>query len=230
MSLCNVPGCAKHAPERPRMQAPLCNTHKSQFRRHGHPQQRGVTTAELRPYLAMVKAAVDRNPASNVWQVCAQRWTGLIKHAEGIVEKHRALEASLRGSVRLGVNDKAAWQVLALAKADVTDQVWHTVAAMHLLQEDRPHRFKSDNTFRVQVSRRVRGLTENNAGQWFNAASGRTVRVYRDLSSRAATTLGQWLSDMFGEVGLRIARTRKVDAEKRAEEHAMFHAALTDLQ
>jgi len=39
----------------------LCNTHKSNKRRHGHAQQRGVTAAVLEPHREAVQAVIERN-------------------------------------------------------------------------------------------------------------------------------------------------------------------------
>jgi hypothetical protein len=223
MSSCSVPGCNREAPSRAHTGTPHCNTHKSHFRRHGHPTQRAVTVAELRPYLGQVEASVARNPESSVWAVCRQRWEGLVKIASDINADARA------GKPGIHATRVAAWELLTVAKAGLSDEVWKTVAAMHLLHDASSTRFRSDQAFRVQVSRRVRCLTERNAGRWFNAKTGRTARVYRDPSPRGANILGQWLCETFGEVGIRIATTLKAEANKLAKERVDFHAALSAL-
>jgi hypothetical protein len=57
MRYCQSPGCS-----RPVSGWSLhCNAHKSRARRHGDPQQEGVTKAQLKPYLEVVRRRITKN-------------------------------------------------------------------------------------------------------------------------------------------------------------------------
>ena len=85
MRHCRVPGCAASATR----WGTLCSTHKSRQRRHGHPMQRGVTKAELAPYLAIVRQRKTRNPDSRLWANIEARWRALVDHCRGVLAAYR---------------------------------------------------------------------------------------------------------------------------------------------
>jgi hypothetical protein len=61
--------------------------------------------------------------------------------------------------------------------------------------------------------RRTRGLSDVNAGSWFDAATGKTKRAYCELTPRASAVLGHWLADAFGGSGLHLAKLEKDERE-----------------
>lgn len=95
--------------------------------------------------------------------------------------------------------------------------------------EMEPGAFSSDKAFWVQLSRRVRALTDLNYGERYVHATGGVKRTYRDLSPRASIIFGKWLCDILGIGGLHIARLEKEDAEGRAAERNCLHVALREL-
>jgi hypothetical protein len=107
--------------------------------------------------------------------------------------------------------------------------VVETALAMFMLQELEPRRFRSDEAFRTQLVRRVRGLTEVNAGEYYDHASGKTKRAYRELTPRATAVLGLWLAEAFGGAGLHLARLELTEWEKKNEERRELHKALSEL-
>jgi hypothetical protein len=97
------------------------------------------------------------------------------------------------------------------------------------MQELQPRRFRSDRAFRTQLVRRVRGLTDLNAGSWFDHQTGKTKRAYKELSPRAAAVMSQWLADAFGGVGLHLTRLEQNEADKKQQEQQAIHASLSQL-
>jgi hypothetical protein len=202
----------------------LCALHKQAMRRHGHPLQTGITVHDLRPYVARVKARQSSNRGSDVWDILAARWEALADHSARTVERFASGAPSIRHE-RL-----AAQQVTTLSANVPAEKVVQTALAMYLMAGDRPSRFQSDRAFRFELVRRVRGLTDVNAGSYWDHKAARSRRVYRDLPPRVVEVLGQWLADVFGGAGLVLASKEREDAQKAAHEHQRLTTALEGLQ
>jgi hypothetical protein len=87
--------------------------------------------------------------------------------------------------------------------------------AMFLMQEADPHRFRSDDAFRFQLTRRVRGLSEVNAGTWTDRTTGRRKLVYRELPPKAAAVLARWFIETLAGVGVLVARLEHQQRQER---------------
>lgn len=220
MKFCQTPGCQQEASGF----STLCPHHKQAQRRHGHPLQVGITGHELRPYVSRVKARQAKNKGSDAWGILAGRWEALVGHSRVISERYAS------GAVSIRHERMAAHQVTTLAGAVPADNVVQTALAMYLLAQDRPNRFQSDRAFRFELVRRVRGLSDVNAGTYWDQKAGRSRRVYRDLPPRVVEVLGHWLAEAFGGAGLALAGKEREDAERAAQEHQRLAAALGDLQ
>jgi hypothetical protein len=123
----------------------------------------------------------------------------------------------------------AAEEVLKLSDAVSPREIVETALALFVMQDLEPRRFRSDRAFRIQMVRRVRGLTDLNAGSWFDHQTGKTKRAYKELSPRAAMVLGLWLAEAFGGVGLHLAKLEQTEADKKQEEQRALHASLSQL-
>jgi hypothetical protein len=123
----------------------------------------------------------------------------------------------------------AAQELQKLFDAVVPRVIVETTLALFIMQELQPRRFKSDRAFRTQLVRRVRGLTDLNAGSWFDHRSGKTKRAYKELTPRAASVLGQWLAHAFGGVGLHLAGLEQTEAERKQTELQAVREALNQL-
>ncbi len=108
--------------------------------------------------------------------------------------------------------------------------VIETVLAMYVMQDQEPRRFKSDQAFRTQLVRRVRGLTRLNADAWTDAKTGKRKLVYRDLSQRTVTIMGGWIAEALGPAGIRFARLERKDHEKEQEALLAFRQTLDDME
>jgi hypothetical protein len=95
---------------------------------------------------------------------------------------------------------------------------------MVLMQEREPRAFKSDRAFWVQTSRRFRGLGTRHAVKYLGKG-GRVHRVYRDPNQQAAVTLGRWLVEAVGVLGINIHRAATAELDAQAQALAAVHAA-----
>lgn len=220
MKQCEAPGCDEPASGF----STLCIPHKQAMRRHGHPLQTGVTVHELRPYTARVRARRAKNRGSELWDILAARWEALAGHSTGIVARYASGVPSVRHE-RL-----AAQQITTLAEMVPADKVVQTALAMYLLADARPTRFASDRAFRFQMVRRVRGLSEVNAGTYWDHKAARNRRVYRDMPPRVVEVLGVWLAEAFGGAGLVLAGKEREDVQQAAHERERLANALEGLK
>jgi hypothetical protein len=111
----------------------------------------------------------------------------------------------------------AAHEVVKLADhVDATEVVKLAISAF-LLEDHQPRRFRSDRAFRFQLVRRLRGLTDVNAGSWFNHRTGKTHRAYRDLTPRAVLTIAGWVIEALGGVALYLAKLERQEEEARLQ-------------
>jgi hypothetical protein len=185
-----------------------CYTHRARQRRHGHPLQRAVTKAELAHYVAFVRKRKARNPASPFWKVVEGRWAGLVEHARGVTGEFYSGRPMIRHEVQ------ACDAVVKIAENVEPDVVVETALAMYVMLEMDPRRFLSDDAFRWQLVRRLRGLTEVNAGEWYDHKTGKTKRAYRDLSPRTTAIMARLLVQTFGAPGVMLAKKEAEDLAK----------------
>jgi hypothetical protein len=125
---------------------------------------------------------------------------------------------------------EAAVETLRIGKNVQPRDVIETVLAMYIMQDQEPRRFKSDQAFRTQMVRRVRGLTRLNADAWTDATTGKRKLVYRDLSQRTVTIIGDWIAEALGPAGIMFARLERKDHEKEQEALHAFRQTLDDIE
>jgi hypothetical protein len=210
---CQAAGCNRTVASR---YSRFCITHKSRSRRHGNAEQKAITKTELASYERIVLRLIERNAESPVWAHAETNWLCVVDHAKGELSSPAA---SLRWERR------AAKEIITLADAVPPRGVLITVAAMFMLQADQPRRFVSDAAFRVQLTRRVRGLTEVNAGQWWDHANGKRKLAYKELPPKAAATFAEWTVAALGGIAVYLAQheTRKRE-DKEAQQRALGEA------
>jgi hypothetical protein len=63
---------------------------------------------------------------------------------------------------------------------------------------EQPRTFKSDQAFNYQLARRVRSLSNVNAGEYWDNNTKKTKRVYRDIPPKTLSVLAEYLKDIFG--------------------------------
>lgn len=217
---CRAPGCqvAAHG------YSTYCQNHKQNLRRHGSPTQEGVTVHELRPYVALVDARRAKNPNSEAWTILQARWDVVQDHAKATLQRFAEGRAGNRA-------DRLAAHHLATVGQSVEPWVVvKTALALFIMQEQHPTRFTSDAAFDFQLVRRVRGLTEVNAGAYWDNKEQRSKRVYRDVPPRVIQAMAHPLKAAFGAAGLMLAAKEREDIAKANEERRRLAAALEGLQ
>lgn len=220
MRECTVTGCSHPAAG----YSTHCEHHRRTQRRHGHPEQEGVTTKELEPYLRRVRARIRKNSASPAWTLLHARWETLVEAAKEAEARYQ------NGGVFIRHQRRAEGELRKLAEEVEAEAITATALALYLLQEERPHRFRSDAAFAFQLARRVRGLAEVNAGESWDHKAGRIKRVYRDLPPRATVILAEMIKAVFGLAGLHVARLEQEEAARKNREQAALYEALEGLE
>jgi hypothetical protein len=167
--------------------------------------QKAVTKAHLWPYLMRVRKRISRNPDSIAWVILDERWRVLVDRARAVLAKF----ATGRGGVRW--EKLAAQEVVKLANDVPARTVVEVTAAMMMMCEMEPGRFKSDKAFWLQLARRTRSLTDMNYGERLDRVRQRVRRRYRELSPKASLLLGQWLATTLGIAGQYMARAERVE-------------------
>jgi hypothetical protein len=105
-----------------------------------------------------------------------------------------------------------------------------TVLAMFLMLEQEPRRFRSDDAFRFQLARRVRGLTDVNQGTWFDHRAQRVKRVYRDAAPKTTAYIGELLAETLGAAAIHLARLEQTRSAAKKQEAEALWANLEKLQ
>jgi hypothetical protein len=177
----------------------FCAKHKRTQRRHGDPEQSGVTVAELKPYLVRVQRRVLKNAENEAWGLLADRWEKLVAIA---IDKQQIYKSGKPANK----DDFHAFNEITKLSDIEPQKIIEVYIAMYLLMMEKPKRFQSDNAFLFQLARRIRGLTDVNAGQYWDNEKKQSKRVYRDLPPRVLKTFGNHLVETFGAAGLVVAR------------------------
>ena len=215
MNTCRAPGCGA----RTTRYGQFCSAHKSAKRRHGHPEQKAVTVTQLRPYLKLVRARIKRNESNPVWTLFEDRWRAVVQHAEGILEIYFSGEAGQGHKVR------AAVELKKLADDVPPRAILETVCALFVMQELDPRRFRSDDAFRAQLVRRVRSLTDVNAGEWTDRSTGRRKRAYRELPPKSWMIMSSWIVQAYGRIAIHLSKLEQQDASRhQQQQQSLFEA------
>jgi hypothetical protein len=201
-----------------------CDAHKRTLRRHGHAEQKGVTLQELKPFRDRVAARRVKNAGSPMWTLLERRWEALTGHAEATLDRYSM------GTPAITYERRTAEQLLTLRDSVPANAVIDTALAMFAFGEQRPSRFKSDKAFGFQLSRRVRGLAEVNAGEHKDAKTGRVKRTYKDVPPRVLDCMAESLKVAFGVAGMRLAELDKKEAERVQTERQELHDALREMK
>lgn len=204
---CRVPGCQRPATG----YGAFCNSHKTRDRKHGHPQQETVTAAKLKPYRKVIRDWINQRPKDDVWPVLEEGWRRIVEKAMG------ELRAWDRGKCMIRWHRLAYEAIRNVADTAEPRDVVETVVAMAFLMMEDERLFRSDRAFRIQLARRFRSLTDVHCGTWFNEATGRVHRCYRDFPPKAAEFLGRFLMETLGTAGIAIWREIERERQERQE-------------
>jgi hypothetical protein len=193
------------------------------LRRHGAIDQRAVTKAQLKPYRKLVKLRIAKNPDNQAWQTLDKRWRRLVRQSQDIIAHFESGKSGNKYELL------AAREVVKLAPEVGPREVVEVVGAMVMMRILEPDCFKSEAALWLQLARRVRGLSDLNVGQRWDATSQRLRRRYRELSPRAGLTFGHWLATALGVAGQGLAKAEQAERDRCAEESRALKEALSKL-
>ena len=196
-----------------------CNAHSKRNIRHGHPLQLGITKGDLTGYRKEVRRFLDGRADREAWDKATDRLRLVAERCVETVRLYEGGRAMNRWEVQAARLFLSVWQ-------DVDPKtIIETAAAMGMMLQSEPGRFWSDKAFLAQVARRFAGLTDRNAGTWWNDTTQQVHRVYRDIAPRTAVILGRTVHVAVGVIGCQIVKvqTERERAEREAR-NAMFAA------
>jgi hypothetical protein len=192
-----------------------CGRCAQAYRRHGHVSATGVRVAELAPYLKLVRNVRKRNPGID-WTALHSRWRTVVDYCRS--------EAN-RSGVYIAYERKAAQLVVQIADAVDTDRLIDLTAAVYMLQEFQPSRFRTDDCFDFALGHVLR--REAGAGRRFKSQiDGTTKAHYREMGRRTRRRLGELIRQGLGLVGLHIAQLERKRLTARSDQEAAFKATV----
>ncbi|MCY4753813.1 hypothetical protein [Pelomonas aquatica] len=218
--LCTVPHCDQPTVGR----SNKCNAHRLALRRHGHPLQTGIKVTEFGPYREAIRRLWRANDASPLWVVMKARWGRCLDHAKTAIGEQARGVACNRHEVR------AAEELLRLDSNVPFEDLASTSLALYVYAADQPYRFRSDDAFRFQLVRKVRGLDHLAIGKTWNHKRRSMRNVYRDLPPRVVVYLHGYLGAVFGEAGMLLKDHAKTRPKLEATESRMMVNAVGALR
>lgn len=172
-----------------------CSRCSQAHRRHGHVSATGVRVAELAPYLKLVRNVRKRNPGID-WAALHSRWRTVVDYCRS--------EAN-RSGVYIAHERKAAQIIVQIGDAVEPDRLIDLTAAMYMLQEFQPSRFRTDDVFDFALGHVLR--REAGAGRRFKSQmDGSTKTHYREMGRQARRRLGELIRKGLAVIGIHIAR------------------------
>lgn len=216
---CNVAGCSREVGTR---YSVYCTKHAEALRSHGHPEQVGIRQTDLKPHLALIKELRERHKGKSAWVKIEDQWKAALSVVEGVVAK------AMAGFPMNKHKAEAAREIRKIGIHVRPQRVVDTVLAMYLLQELEGRRFRSDDAFRFQLVRRVRGLTRANSRTW-TKDGGKPKAAYSKLKPRTTLAMAYFITDALGVAGITVAQLQKADWERERQERLAYYESLREL-
>jgi hypothetical protein len=152
-----------------------------------------------------------------------ERWLALTSAVGATLSAYHNGRPGLRQEVL------AAHEIKKLGDTVEPRRVIVTALAMYLMLDHEPRRFRSDSAFSTQLIRRIRGLSDVNAGEWYDSKTNKTRRVYRELPPRVVQVLAGRVVPVLGGVGTKLAALERADHDARQRQIVSFQQAVKDL-
>jgi hypothetical protein len=221
MAHCRVSGCNR----KPSHWGHYCSSHKSRERRHGDARQEGITKAHLAPYVKAIRTVIERNHENPAWADLDAAW-------QEVVDENRAAVDAIQRSGRpfIGWEHQAQTEIVRLAQYVKSREIVENVLALYLMAYEEPRRIKTDRAFKFQLVRRVRALTEVNAGVTWDQHRRRTKRVYRDLPPRATEHMAELIVAALGAAGVNVAQHEAAKAAAKQRQKTQTLVSLGKLK
>lgn len=209
-----------------------CNGHRKRHKRHGSADQESILAEHLEPYRREVRRifagkakAVGSCQGQGVGQrlpktedtapgkCMRENWTAVLNYAR---DELRALAS---GQAHIRWQRLAHLELVKLGDSAEFNDILEVGLAMFLMVDMEPRRFADHRGFRFSLVRRLRGLTEQNVGTYWDHQSGKVKRVYRDFPPRAVEVLADVLTSYFAKAAayvLSVKRRELADSARRA--------------
>ncbi|GJD93087.1 hypothetical protein [Methylobacterium iners] len=175
----------------------------------------------LRPYVEMVHNKRAKHPDNTVWLMMEAKWNSLVDYCQETLASTPYMNRYNRRGMseirKLGINVEPK-------------KVIDTVLACYLMYDLEGRRFRTDQSFRFQLVRRVRGLTTTNAKSWPTGEGGKRKLVYDELPPKANIVMSTLIIGKLGSTGVTFSRIVKEDEEKERKEKLAYFDALESLR
>jgi hypothetical protein len=187
-SSCSIEGCG--SPVRSRF-SPYCGNHRKALGRHGHPLQRGIAVAELKPWLVRLQRRQKDNRDSAAWVILRRRWEAVVRDALACIT------ASSTGRTFISWHLEASRLLQGLAGAADADLIVATALAAFMHAKANPHRYVNDRAVLFQVARAVLRLDRSRTGSYYSHKEQRMRTKRREVPPRAAEHIATVLQAAF---------------------------------
>lgn len=216
MRPCKVAGCGFFA----KGYSTYCENHKRNKTRHGHPLQRGITKADLKPYVKEVRRFLASNHPDKAKAVLEGIWKRTVKASQWFVDMAN------KGRPFTGYEMEAHQAILSLSREQHAETIGVTLIAMGLWLEDDPRFWKYDEGFRYQTVRMLLRLNPCEAS-WQHLPNGKTIRSsYRQIPPKTIEHLWHIIhSTGLVAHGMEMARRKEKAKEQRLERERKERAA-----
>lgn len=188
-----------------------CDKHKRNLARHGHPYQIGVKKADLKPYIAEIRAFLERNHHGKAQAVISDAWGRVVKDAQRFVD--RANE----GRPFISYEMQAYQAVLSLSREQDAETIGVLLTAMGFWYQDDPRFWKYDEGFRFQTVRMLLRLNPREAQyHWRNGKMERSR--FRETPPKTIRALWDIIYPTgFISYGVEIAKRRAKAIEAKRQ-------------
>jgi hypothetical protein len=202
---CNTPGCSRPARRCPRVEfSSRCDNCAQRWRRQGDALQRPVRKPEVKVLVKQVQRLVQHANREQVDQYLRD----VASNLKEVVESPEAVEVwSKKGSALPWVHrwrKRAVNEIVRVLEDTDPVQSGLWIAALFLLRDQQPLRFRSDRAFTFQLVRLWRGQAGIAFGTWFNPETGKATGYYLDLPPKVTEAIYQFLVPAYARFVSRV--------------------------
>lgn len=178
--MCRIDGCT-----RPRAAySYLCDYHRRNDRRHGHPLQSACRNSHLKPHIAAIRAYLDTKSAPTVDRTIETIWSAVTREAEEMRDQWA------RGRPGNKYEMAAAEVVLQINREHPPRAIVELIMALGFWLKWEPTHFRSDQAFQFQAARLFRRMAPMAVGYSWDHAGNCQRSHYKDTPP--ATTRAIW--------------------------------------
>jgi hypothetical protein len=203
---CRNPGCTGRTRSNI---AYYCEKCRKRIRASGAANQRTIRKPELRPYIDLARAAVQRGNASLIQSSLDRIKAALQAHCDGYVNTFHRGRACNRHMVT------ATSEVLKVCQAADAEEIALVVAGMYLMRHYQPRAFSDDAGFAGQLVRQVRTLHGLAMGTTITLATGKDRNWYKTLPLQATAFIANTIIESYARFVAHILTSQQQEDEKR---------------